>query len=127
MQVHGGFKIDIVDRLIKVRFYGAWNKETSEKLRAEFREEASKLSKEPWACLVNLLDWELGGPDVWEAIIILNHWCAKNNQILEAVVCDKDIEEHIFRQLQKELPNTESAFFQTEGEALKWLAAKGYP
>ena len=112
--------------LVIVRCYSCWNVETAERMQADFLEAANNISTRPWACLVDLLEWELGGPEVMDSILEINHWCAKNNQRMEAVVCSSTIQEHLLRQLQQALPDTESAFFNREHDALKWLYSNGY-
>lgn len=121
MLEHGSYKIELCKQVITVRFVGAWNKETSLKMCDEFQQEAKKIAGNPWACLIDLTKWELGGPEVWEPILQINHWCTENNQQLEAVVCSNLIQKYIVKELEKALPETESAFFSTEIEAKKWL------
>lgn len=126
MREHGRYQIELHNRVVTVRFYEAWNQRTSEKMCREFQQKVAHLISEPWACLVDLVNWELGGPEVWEPIIEVNHWCNKNNQKLEAVVCSNAIQKYILQELQKALPNTESAFFHDEDDAKSWLNQKGF-
>lgn len=123
---HGRYKIELTQQVITVHFYGTWNVETSRNMCRDFFKSAYKICAEPWACLVNLSQWELGGPDVWEPIIEVNHWCAKNNQMHEAVVCNYSIQKYILQELQTYLPNTESNFFNNVEAAVNWLQNNGY-
>ncbi|WP_096087851.1 hypothetical protein [Agaribacterium haliotis] len=123
---HGAYTIEVHNNVIAVRLFAEWNVETSQSMCKEFLQHAQQISSAPWACLVDLRQWGLGGPEVWQPILEVNHWCAKSNQKMEAVVCSKIIQEYILRELQKALPDTESAFFDNEGDALLWLADHGY-
>lgn len=127
MHQHGWYKIEQHRQVIIVRFYSTWNKETAQKMCDDFLKVAKTIADKPWACLVDLSEWGLGGPEVWQPIIEVNHWCNQNNQKLEAVVCSIAIQEHILRNLQQALPNTEPEFFSTEVDAKEWLENKGYP
>jgi hypothetical protein len=126
MLEHGSYKIELYRNMIVVRFIGAWNQETSQAMCAEFRSRACALQAEPWACLVDLQKWELGGPETWEPILEVNHWCAQNNQKMEAVVCTQSIQEYILRNLQQALPDVQSEFFSSEPDAIAWLEQHGY-
>ncbi|GGA77731.1 hypothetical protein GCM10011369_19570 [Neiella marina] len=126
MKQHGSYQLELRDRTIIVRFTAAWNRETAESMCRDFLELAQTLAAKPWACLVDLRDWGLGGPEVMEPIFEVNHWCAANNQQFEAVVCSKQLQQFFIQQLHTALPNTESRFFETEAEALDWLNDKGF-
>ncbi|WP_354624712.1 hypothetical protein [Psychromonas sp. MME2] len=126
MKEHGSYKIELYEQVIIVRFISSWNRETSENMCKEFMQIASTITDNPWACLIDLTQWGLGGPEVWGPILDTNHWCAKNNQMHEAVVCSQVIQEHILRELQTALPTTKSGFFKTEADAEIWLNSKGY-
>ncbi|WP_157360223.1 hypothetical protein [Aliagarivorans marinus] len=127
MREHGWYELEQHTQVIVVRFFSDWNKRTSEHMCRDFLEIASTMADKPWACLIDLSQWGLGGPDVWEPIVEANRWCAANNQRLEAVVCSQSIQKHILEGLQEELPDTESAFFENEADARQWLSDKGFP
>jgi hypothetical protein len=126
MKEHGSYKIELFKRVIIVRFFDTWNKETSLKMCGEFQKKAKILTGSPWACIVDLTNWDLGGPEVWEPIIQVNDWCTENGQELEAVICITELQKYILEKTQTALPKTESAFFNTEIEAKKWLEKYGY-
>ncbi|GAA5214130.1 hypothetical protein ACFSJ3_04070 [Corallincola platygyrae] len=126
MKEHGRYQIELQDRVVIVRFFDAWNEETSRRMCAEFLQVASTIADKPWACLVDLVHWGLGGPEVMAPIIEVNNWCTENNQAMEAVVCTVKLQEVLLRELQKALPKTESQFFETESEARAWLRDAGY-
>ena len=126
MGEHGSYKLELKHNLIIVRLFSSWNRQTAERMCADFMDIACTISGQPWACLVDLLNWELGGPEVMETIVEVNHWCAKNNQKMEAVVCSSSIQAYFLKELQKALPDTESAFFAHEGEAIQWLKDHGF-
>jgi len=123
---HGSYEIELFKQVIIVRFFDAWNKETSLKMCEEFQREAKRITDNPWACIVDLTKWDFGGPEVWEPIVQVNDWCTENGQELEAVVCTNELQKYILEKTQKALPKTESAFFRTEIEAKNWLNKYGY-
>jgi len=126
MLEHGSFKIELIKQVITVRFFGEWNKETSVRMCEEFHEKAKTITGQPWACIVDLTKWELGGPEVWEPIVQINDWCTENGQAFEAVVCRQELQKFIMEKTHEALPKTVSSFFQTEVDAKNWLCKYGY-
>lgn len=126
MDAHGSYEIELVNQVIIVRFQAAWNRETSERMCADFLKVAEKIATKPWACLIDLGRWGLGGPDVLEPIEEVNKWCATHNQMHEAVICSQTLQEYILRDLQQGLPHTRSEFFDNENDATAWLRQQGY-
>ena len=92
----------------------------------EFKLNASKLIDAPWACLVDLSDWQLAGRDIWEPIVALNHWCSEHNQALEAVVCEMAVQKFMIERAHGALPETQIAFFDNMTKAKQWIRSKGY-
>lgn len=127
MREHGSFKIESNNQVITVRFLDEWNRETSVRMCREFQVIANKISDKPWACIVDLTQWNLGGPEVWEPILEVNEWCTEHGQALEAVVCNTGVQKFIMKQTHEALPKTESRFFETEEAAKDWLNARDYP
>lgn len=126
MLEHGSFKIEVINQVIFVRFFGAWNNETSIRMCREFQTKAKPILGKPWACLVDLREWELGGPEVWDPIVQVNHWCTENGQEMEAVVCEMEVQKYIMKKTHAALPITKSSFFRSEKEAKDWLNEYGY-
>ena len=123
---HGSFEIEVINQVVVLRSFGAWNVETAIHMRNDFQQIASKIANRPWACLVDLRSWELGGPEIWSPIERLNMWCDQNNQKLEAVVCSLLIQKHLLENAQKALLHSETEFFDNINKAKIWLNTKGY-
>tara|TARA_R110001606_G_scaffold132140_1_gene268113 strand:- start:615 stop:890 length:276 start_codon:yes stop_codon:yes gene_type:complete len=86
MREHGSFQMTIVDQTIVIQCFGTWNLETVLRLCEEYKELVEKINEKPWACLVDLSQWELATPAMWNEISELNEWSNNNNQKYEAVI-----------------------------------------
>ncbi len=126
MLKQGNYSIELFEQTIVVRFFNSWTIETSLKMCEEFQKAALQISDKPWACIVDLSHWDFGGPDVWEPILKVNDWCTKNGQAIEAVICINELQKHVMEVTHKALPKTESAFFNSEVAAKKWLNDCGF-
>lgn len=87
MQEHGSFDMKIINQTLVVKAFRAWNYETVLRYGTEYKQLIEKLKNKPWACLVDLTEWELATPDIWEHIDELNEWGNINNQRYEVVIC----------------------------------------
>lgn len=118
---HGSFEFEVNGQVLIMRPEGAWNFETAVRCCREYKELANTINDSPWACLVNLLSWELGTPDIWPEIDEVNAWADKNNEKFEAVICSNSLQNTLLEQTYDKFTNVQTAFFDTEEEALKWL------
>lgn len=118
---HGGYDFEVIGQVLIMRPSGAWNFETAERCCREYKEIAKTLNHKPWACLVNLLSWEMGTPDIWPEIDRVNHWADQNNERFEAVVCSTSVQTYMLEQTYDKFTNVQTEFFENEKNALDWL------
>ena len=126
MLEHGYFKIEVIDQILIVRCFESWNIETVIKMCQEFKKHAEEINDKPWACLVDLSQWELSCPQMWDEIEKLNRWSNENQQKYEAVVCTMSIQQTLMKASQTELTNVESQFFEDIEHAFHWLDSVGF-
>lgn len=88
---HGSFEFELKGQVLIMRPKGAWNVETAIRCCQEYKMLAETINHSPWACVVNLLSWELGTPDIWPEIDAVNAWADKHNEKFEAVICSTEI------------------------------------
>lgn len=118
---HGTFNFEVVGQVLIMRPKGAWNKETAQRCCKEYKALAKTINHSGWRCLVNLLSWELGTPDIWPEIDRVNAWADNNNEKFEAVLCSNSLQSHLLKNTYNKFNNVKTAFFETEEEALMWL------
>ena len=66
----------------------------------------------------------MGTPDIWNEIDKVNAWADQNNEKFEAVICSNSLHNTLLEQTYNKYKNVQTAFFETESEALKWLNIK---
>lgn len=121
MQEHGAFDICIEGRTIVINATGAWNVETALSWGNEYQNLVRKLNRLPWACLVNLTEFELLVPEAWEHVKQISTWSNQNNQKYEAVVCSASYQEAMVEITQGLMTNVESKIFLNLQQARSWL------
>ncbi|MEI6895948.1 MAG: STAS/SEC14 domain-containing protein [Psychromonas sp.] len=121
MQEHGFFKIEIIKQTLSVEYFDAWNIETALRYCAEFKYLAEKINNNPWACLLDLSQWELGILEMMDEVRKLNEWTNINNQKYEAVVCRLSLQKWLMASTHRALTNVEIRFFDNRKEAQDWL------
>ncbi len=125
MQSHGSFEVTIIDQTLTVKAFGAWNYETALSYGEEFKQLACKLRNKPWACLLDLTEWELFTSDSWDYLNELNEWCNINNQKYEVIICSSPTQKALLEKTHVLLPNVEARFFDDFENAYKWLKHVG--
>tara|TARA_R110001583_G_scaffold155625_1_gene307280 strand:- start:507 stop:896 length:390 start_codon:yes stop_codon:yes gene_type:complete len=125
MREHGSFQMTIVDQTIVIQCFGTWNLETVLRLCEEYKELVEKINEKPWACLVDLSQWELATPAMWNEISELNEWSNNNNQKYEAVIYSLSIQRALMVDSHIVLTNVETNFFENLDQAYKWLKSVG--
>jgi len=118
---HGDYTIEVLRQVMIVRAYGSWNWETANEYCEEYRKFVLMLSDKPWACLVDLSQWELSTPDIWPLIDETNAWANLRNQKYEVVVCSMVIQKYLLERSHDVLTNVETKFCNDYNEALAWL------
>lgn len=121
---HGSYEFEVKGQVLIMRPTGAWNLETAIRCCKEYKVIAQSLNNAPWACLVNLLSWELGTPDIWPEIDSVNAWADEHNERFEAVVCSTSLQTYMLEQTYDKFKNVKTEFFQTEDKALSWLTTE---
>lgn len=125
MWEHGSFTLEVIDQTLIVKCFDAWNIETVIRMCKEYKECIEKIYDKPWACMVDLTQWELSPPQMWEEIDTLNRWGNSNNQKYEAVICSLSIQKSLMQESHSVLTNVESKFFENIEEATRWLKSVG--
>ena len=125
MQEHGSFKLKIVDQTLVVQCFGSWNLETVLRMCKEYKELVEQINDKPWACLVDLSQWELSTPEMWDEIDKLNEWGNDNNQRYEAVICNLFIQKSLMEDSHTVLTNVETSFCENIEQAYEWLNSVG--
>lgn len=128
MLQHGSFDIACKDKTIIVKCMGAWNIETVQEFIPIYKKYVLAFDGQPWACLLDLTQWELATPEAWELIDELNVWGNANNQRYEAVICSISFQQIFVEQSHLVMPNVEKKFCDDLAQAQQWLASVGlYP
>ena len=125
MREHGSFKMKIIDQTLIVQCFDAWNIETVLRLCEEYKVLVATIYDKPWACLVDLSQWELSTPGMWDEIDKLNQWGNTHNQRYEAVICCMATQQTLMEASHDVLTNVESKFCNDIEEAVGWLNSKG--
>lgn len=126
MQEHGSYSLEIKNKTHILKAYGAWNYETVKRWGAETKQLVSTIKSNPWACLVDLTDWELATPDAREYVSNLNLWFNDNNLKYLAVVYSLYLQKEILKISHAALTNVEIKYFETLEEGEKWLNDVGF-
>lgn len=125
MNEHGSYQMALRGQVLVINIHGAWNLETTQRWCLEYMSLADTLKKEPWACFVDLTEWELSTPECIACIDRVNDWGNLNNQKYEAVICRSLLQQKILKQMHQRLPNVQTEFFQDEDQAWQWLQEEG--
>ena len=95
MLEHGSFNLSLIDQTIISEAFGSWNIETAIRWADEFKLLVGQISNAPWACIVDLSNFELAPLDVWAYIDEINLWCNVNNQKYEVLICSSSLQKAI--------------------------------
>ena len=125
MQEHGSFQMKIVEQTLIIKCFDAWNLETVLRLCKEYKGLVEQINDKPWACLVDLSQWELATPEMWDEISELNKWGNSNNQKYEAVICSTSLQKTLMEDSHKVLTNVETKFCENIEQAYEWLNSVG--
>ncbi|MGB1263277.1 MAG: hypothetical protein ACPG52_10230 [Cognaticolwellia sp.] len=121
MESHGSYELTHKDQTVIVKAIGAWNYETALIFVKEYKQLVRQLSDKPWACLVDLTQWELFAPDVARCINKVNIWANVNNQKYEVVVCGLSIQQPVLEKTHQVFTNVETMFCDNLAQAYHWL------
>jgi hypothetical protein len=121
MQQHGSFTLVTQGRTIEINAFGAWNEQTSMHFKETYMQHAQILSKAPWACLINFLEWELGTGEILKVGKELNAWSYQHNQRYSAIVCDLSLHRQLIEKIQEPTKSIEHHYFTQSQPAKDWL------
>ncbi|MBQ4835225.1 MULTISPECIES: hypothetical protein [Pseudoalteromonas] len=125
MREHGNFEMYIKGQTIVVDAMGAWNLETALRWSDEYQKNVHLLADKPWACLVNLTQFELLVPEAWAHIKRYSQWSNEQNQQYEAVVCGASYQQALVELIHEAMPNVDTQIFLNLDDAKSWLTQKG--
>lgn len=121
LQQHGSFTLQTQGKTIEICAYGAWNEQTSKLFRETYMQQAQVLCAAPWACLINLLEWELGTAEILKIGKELNAWSYQHNQRYSAIVCDLSLHRQLIEKIQEPTKSIEHQYFTQSEPAKDWL------
>ena len=122
---HGQYQLIVEGQVIKMKCFGPWNIELVSRMKKELKEVAVSISDKPWACMLDLLDWELGVSEMWEEIAKINKWSCQNNQKYEVVITDNSLIKALLEESHRVFSGVDTAFFDNNDHAKQWLHSKG--
>ena len=125
MQEHGSFQIEIIGQTIKAKLFDQWNYEITVRFVAEFKLKALFICDKPWACIVDLTQWELGTPDIWDLFVEGNVWSSQHNQKYEASISKLAVHKRVMEITDESLKGVVTQAFNNETDALEWLESVG--
>ncbi|WP_340679230.1 hypothetical protein [Paraglaciecola sp.] len=125
MQQHGSFTIDTKGRTLEIIAHAAWNEQTSMQFKHAYMALAQDLSSAPWACLINLLDWELGTGEILQVGQQLNAWSFEHNQRYSAIICGTSLHRQLIEKIQEPTRSIEHQYFTDVISAQNWLRSLG--
>ena len=125
MQEHGSFEIEVTGQTIRVKLYDQWNSETTVRFISEVKTKALTIYDKPWACLVDLSDWELGTPELWSLFDEANIWCSEHNQKYEASVSKLALHKQVMEKSDEAFIGVQTNAFGNTPDALAWLESVG--
>lgn len=118
--VHGDYNFEFVDNILIIRVVGSWNEEAAIQFSDALKEIVVRLDDKPWGNILNMTEWDLSIPEIWNVLGETAIWLMDHNHKFEAVVATHAIEKHLMNQRFESTPNLKKAFFRDEVEALKW-------
>jgi len=122
---HGQYQFKIDQQVLMLQCTGPWNIELFRQMEIDMKQAIFPISDKPWACMLDLLHWELGVYEMWEDVKKLNQWSADHNQKFEAVVTNKNIIKILLQESHQSFCDVETKFFDNREEAMQWLEDKG--
>ncbi|MBA6231409.1 MULTISPECIES: hypothetical protein [unclassified Colwellia] len=126
MNAHGSYKLEVNRNTVTFIAYDAWNYEAAIEWGKEFKSIVLQMNNEPWACLVDLTEWELATPDTRSYISELYLWLNNQNLKYLVVVFGLSIQKEILEKTYKILTNVEKKYCEDIGKANNWLNSVGF-
>ena len=126
MQPHGSFELSVKNQIVIIKAMGAWNFEMAVEFGEQYKALVLTFNQDPWACLIDLTEWELFTPEASDYLDDINRWADANNQRFEAVVCGLSIQQSLLEKNQAAFTHVETQFCESLDLACQWLESKFY-
>ena len=126
MQTHGSYKLQVHKHTVTFIAYDSWNYEAVVEWGNEFKGIVMQMNNEPWVCIVDLTEWELGTPEARGYLSELYIWLNNQNLKYLAVICGLSIQRDILEQTYKILTKVERKYCIDLDEANDWLKNVGF-
>lgn len=125
MQAHGSFELAVSNRTLIIKAIGAWNYETMLQFGSEYIQLVEQFQSDTWACLIDLEEWDLATPDIWEYADQLGELSNDSKLKYQAVICASNIQQILVAKNQQALTNVETKFCDDLPQARAWLKSVG--
>lgn len=122
-ETHGYFVNSVRDSIYLIHPHGSWNDLDGRALIDDMTEKTLQLQGSPWGIHVDLRDWALCTPDVWEMFkAFIPFMVARNLKFQAVVTCPETqiIQQHLMGDLFKEVPQMYWQVFTDEELAFQW-------
>ncbi|WP_159817914.1 hypothetical protein [Colwellia sp. 20A7] len=126
MKSHGSYTLTVNKNTLTFVAYDSWNYEAAIDWGQELKKLVIQMNNEPWACLVDLTQWELITPDARSYISELYSWLNNQNLQYLAVVFGLSIQKSLLEETYKLFTNVEIKYCVDSTEANNWLNSVGF-
>ncbi|MGF1741415.1 hypothetical protein L4C34_10115 [Vibrio profundum] len=118
---HGRWSMEEFEgRILRYKCWGSWNAEGCVDLLNHIKGMQDEIDKGPWGTLIDIREWELCPPEVWEAINNMVVWYNAHGLAFETLVYHSEIHRHLVSQGHETLYRPNTAFFTDYDEAHQW-------
>lgn len=111
--------------IIKVTLKGAFNLEGVEHYESQARRVISSFNNAPFMMLVDDIDVEGGTPEAYAQLDRFNQWQNTQKLVAKAFVVKQSLLKEIILHRTPQLREQNTAFFDSEADALHWLKQQG--
>ncbi|SEL55157.1 hypothetical protein SAMN05216262_11382 [Colwellia chukchiensis] len=122
LAMHGEYKIEVNEHIIRVLVKGAFNDVAAEALAQELVARIEAFDHAPFVILANLLEFDGGTPKVFAVSDEFNAWLNQHHMIAKALVFTSEVLIGIEKALVTSKARQNIEYFPSEAEALVWLA-----
>lgn len=126
MKVHGSYTLAVNKNTVTFKAYDAWNYEATIKWGKELSKMVTSMNNEPWACLVDLTEWELATPDSRSYISEFYAWLNEQNLTYLVVVFAHSFQKEILEKTYVILTKVERKYCIDIDEGREWLKSVGF-
>lgn len=122
---HGSYTIKVCGEIVCLRFEGSWNLEKAKAFFKEYKVEILNQGFGQFGVMTDFRDLEGATPDCIAFFENIAAWAAQQGQVARAQILDSDLTAYIADSgtMDRDLFLIRS--FETEAEALDWLAGQG--